>query len=131
MITSHHMEEVEYLCDLVNVLLKGRVVATGTPGDLIREYAGDTVRLVLDGSGGDRELRDSLTALGTGVDVRVAGQRLLLDVRPARRADVDALLADRGRTPRDLPPSLEDAYLNLTGQATGPAPSEADNVNVS
>ncbi|GAB3528413.1 ABC transporter ATP-binding protein [Phytohabitans suffuscus] len=130
-ITSHHMEEVEYLCDLVNVLLKGRVVATGTPGDLIREYAGDTVRLVLDGSGGDRELRDSLTALGTGVDVRVAGQRLLLDVRPARRADVDALLADRGRTPRDLPPSLEDAYLNLTGQATGPAPSEADNVNVS
>ncbi|WP_238008895.1 ABC transporter ATP-binding protein [Dactylosporangium sp. AC04546] len=130
-ITSHHMEEVEYLCDRVNVLLKGRVVAAGTPTELIRDHAGDTARLVLDGSGGDRELRDTLTALGTGVRVQQAGQRLLLDVRPTRRAEVDRLLADQGRTPRVLPPSLDDAYLNLTGQAAGPATSEADNVNVS
>ncbi|GAA2575687.1 ABC transporter ATP-binding protein [Dactylosporangium fulvum] len=130
-ITSHHMEEVEYLCDRVNVLLKGRIVATGTPSDLIREHAGDTARLVLDGSGGNRELRDSLTALGTGVRVQQAGQRLLLDVQPARRAEVNRVLADHGCTPRELPPSLDDAYLNLTGQAAGPASSEADNVNVS
>ncbi|MET7397802.1 ABC transporter ATP-binding protein [Dactylosporangium sp. NPDC005572] len=130
-LTSHHMEEVEYLCDRVTVLLKGRIVATGTPTELIRDHAGDTARLVLDGAGGDRELRDALTALGAGVRVQQAGQRLLLDVRPPRRAEVDRLLADQGRTPRVLPPSLDDAYLNLTGQAAGPASSEADNVNVS
>ncbi|GGM43225.1 ABC transporter ATP-binding protein [Dactylosporangium sucinum] len=130
-ITSHHMEEVEYLCDRVDVLLKGRVVASGTPTELIRDHAGDTARLVLDGAGGNRPLRDSLTALGTGVRVQQAGQRLLLDVQPPRRAEVDRLLADQGCTPRVLPPSLDDAYLNLTGQAAGPASNEADNVNVS
>ncbi|MET7427134.1 ABC transporter ATP-binding protein [Dactylosporangium sp. NPDC005555] len=130
-ITSHHMEEVEYLCDRVNVLLKGRIVAAGTPTDLIRDHAGDADRLVLDGAGGNRELRDTLTGLGTGVQVRLAGQRLLLDVRPSRRAEVDRVLTDHQCTPRALPATLDDAYLNLTGQAAGPVSNEADNLNVS
>ncbi|MEU0557971.1 ABC transporter ATP-binding protein [Dactylosporangium sp. NPDC006015] len=130
-ITSHHMEEVEYLCDRVNVLLKGRVVATGTPTELIRDHAGDSARLVLDGAGGNRKLAEGLTGLGSGVRVEPAGQRLMLEVQPARRADVDRVLAEHGTTARELPASLDDAYLNLTGQAAGTASSEADNVDVS
>jgi ABC-2 type transport system ATP-binding protein len=33
--TSHYMEEVEYLCDRVAIMRAGQVVAQGTPADLI------------------------------------------------------------------------------------------------
>ncbi|GAA1644660.1 ABC transporter ATP-binding protein [Catellatospora bangladeshensis] len=130
-LTSHHMEEVEYLCDRVNVLVAGRIAASGTPAELIRDHAGQTARLVLDGRGGDRELRAALTGLGDGVEVRPAGGRLLVDVRPDRRGDVDKALSAADCTPRELPPSLEDVYLNLTGQAAAPAADEAENAHVS
>jgi ABC-2 type transport system ATP-binding protein len=34
-LTSHYMEEVEYLCDRIAILKKGRLVAQGTPAELI------------------------------------------------------------------------------------------------
>ena len=38
MITTHYMEEAERLCDRVMVMDKGRILATGSPADLIRSY---------------------------------------------------------------------------------------------
>ncbi|MFO7173395.1 MAG: ABC transporter ATP-binding protein [Bacillota bacterium] len=37
LVTTHYLEEAEY-CDRVGILLSGRLVATGTPADLRREY---------------------------------------------------------------------------------------------
>jgi len=34
-LSSHYMEEVEYLCDRVAILSKGRIVRTGRPADLV------------------------------------------------------------------------------------------------
>ena len=52
MITSHHMEEVEYLCDRVAVLVRGPVAADGSVGALIAEHAGGAERIVVDERGG-------------------------------------------------------------------------------
>jgi ABC-2 type transport system ATP-binding protein len=37
-ITSHYMEEVEYLCDRVAIMFGGRIVASGTPAQLKKKY---------------------------------------------------------------------------------------------
>ncbi len=37
-ITSHYMDEVEYLCDRVAIMFAGRIVAVGTPKELKEKY---------------------------------------------------------------------------------------------
>src|SRR5690349_3400016 len=40
LMTTHYIEEAERLCDTVTIMSKGRAVASGPPGDLVREHAG-------------------------------------------------------------------------------------------
>ncbi|MBN2435553.1 MAG: ABC transporter ATP-binding protein [Spirochaetes bacterium] len=37
-LTSHFMDEVEYLCDNITVLKKGKTIASGNPGSLILDH---------------------------------------------------------------------------------------------
>ncbi|WP_344142118.1 ABC transporter ATP-binding protein [Polymorphospora rubra] len=118
LLTSHHMEEIEYLCDRVAVLVKGRFVATGSPTELVREHAGGGDRLMLEGVAADTALRAQLTALA-GVSVTPAGNRLLVRAEDAgSRERVDEVLADRGIAARPLAASLEDVYLTLSEEQT-------------
>jgi ABC-2 type transport system ATP-binding protein len=38
--TSHHMEEAEHFCSRVAIIDHGRIIAEGSPGELIRSYEG-------------------------------------------------------------------------------------------
>jgi len=37
-LTTHYMEEAEYLCDRVGIIDRGRLIALGRPSDLMREH---------------------------------------------------------------------------------------------
>ncbi|WP_234412631.1 ABC transporter ATP-binding protein [Nocardioides sediminis] len=117
-LVTHFMDEAHRLCDRVAVLSRGRVLATGTPAALIAAHQPETVvRFTappdadvsfLRGVGG---VRDVARVDGTGVLVRGSGPLL---------ARVGHALVERGLEPEDLAgsvPSLEDAYLALTGGA--------------
>lgn len=39
-ITTHYMEEAEQLCDRIAIMDRGNILALGTPGELIKKYAG-------------------------------------------------------------------------------------------
>ena len=41
-LTTHNMEEAEYLCDRLAIMDHGRLIAEGSPEDLIRQYAPTT-----------------------------------------------------------------------------------------
>lgn len=41
-LTTHYMEEAEFLCDEVAIMDSGRIIAQGTPEELIRQHGGET-----------------------------------------------------------------------------------------
>jgi ABC-2 type transport system ATP-binding protein len=117
-ITSHHMEEVEYLCDRVAVMVGGKLVADGSVSALIETHAGGTERLVVEDVADHPTLRRELEQIGGGVRVTPAGNRLRVDIsEPALRGRVSELLGRCAATSRQLGASLEDVYLALTGQS--------------
>ncbi len=50
LLTTHYLDEAEHLADDVAIMNKGRIVARGSPEDLITRFGGGTT-IVLDGAG--------------------------------------------------------------------------------
>ncbi|GIH02940.1 ABC transporter ATP-binding protein [Rhizocola hellebori] len=113
LLTSHHMDEIEFLCDHVAVLVKGQIMARGTPAQLVASHSRESLEI----SGDHGSVRPALEAI-SGVQLTTTGKRLLVQLDdPALRAKVDEILArHESAAVRPLNPSLEDAYLNLTGE---------------
>lgn len=124
LLVTHFMDEAQRLCDRLAVLVEGRVVATGTASDLVESRQAETVvrftrppGCTVDYLRGVTGVR-SVQVLEAGA-VEVRGQGPLL-------ARVGHALVEHGTEPADLRgdvPTLEDAYLAITGTAPG---SEAD-----
>jgi len=121
-LASNQVDEVEALCDRVAFLHKGRVVAEGTPGDLVATLRG-VKRMVA-------TLRNPVeySPLGevAGVErVATEGRNLVIhcEDRPGLVADVVAGIVGAGGDITDLSvrrPNLEDVFVKLTGEALRP-----------
>ena len=120
-LTTHYMEEAERLCDRVAIIDHGRIIARGTPGELIgRLGAGHVVEFSVDGS---REAAPPavLEAIEGVVAARALEGGYQLRVRELHRA-VPALLEElrrRGLAVTELrthSASLEDVFVALTGR---------------
>ncbi|HEY6396211.1 MAG TPA: ABC transporter ATP-binding protein, partial [Solirubrobacteraceae bacterium] len=74
LMSTHYIEEAERLADRVAIMSKGRVVAEGTPAELISEYAG---REVIDVEGSQAQLTDLRSrADAAGILTRPSGPSL-------------------------------------------------------
>ncbi len=112
-LTSHSMDEVERLADEVAMLADGEVVAQGTPSALVAEHGGES-RLEVRTEASADPLADS------GFRVEASAGRLTLhDVDAADIDDAVDALAAAGIEYESFTwtePTLEDVYLELTGQ---------------
>ncbi|WP_433320323.1 ABC transporter ATP-binding protein [Micromonospora sp. CA-269861] len=124
-LTTHYMDEAEQLCDRLIVVDHGRIVAQGSPRELITRYATREVlelRFRLDERDTAAEkLRTSVLATGGGdTDGRV---ELLPDRVLVYTADGEAALATvhaMSLTPLTAlvrRATLEDVFLKLTGRS--------------
>ena len=113
-LTTHYMDEAEQLCDRLVVMDGGRIVAEGSPRELIERYSTREVLEVRFAG----ELEPFAGKLdGVGERIEVLPDRLLVYV-----SDGDAAAAEVHR--RQLAPSstlvrrstLEDVFLHLTGR---------------
>lgn len=121
MLTTHYMDEAERLCDRVAVVDQGKVIALGSPRDLITRLGGDQViefRLKEDGPQLTAESFASLPGVqSTFLD---AGTIVLhvKEIHTALPAVMDKLRADQVElaqlTTRQA--SLEDVFVTLTGR---------------
>jgi ABC-2 type transport system ATP-binding protein len=120
LLTTHYMDEAERLCDRIAIVDHGRVIALGTPRELIASLGAEHIVHFVPGD---------------EVPVDVERLRQLAGVRLARQVDggvelavravhetVPELLAhlERARVPlaelRTHSPTLEDVFVSLTGR---------------
>jgi lipooligosaccharide transport system ATP-binding protein len=114
-LTTHYMDEAEQLCDRLVVMDGGRIVAEGSPRELIERYSTREVVEMRFAGDGQESYADKLAGLGERLEI--LPDRILAYV-----ADGDAAVAEVNR--RALSPasvlvrrsSLEDVFLHLTGR---------------
>ncbi len=116
-LATHYMEEAERLCQRVAIIDHGRIVALGTPENLIRELVAET-RVVFKA---DADFDPARLQGCPGVTrVERIGERLVVYSRGDRLVSTVVNALEEARvTFRDLrteQPSLEDVFLALTGR---------------
>jgi ABC-2 type transport system ATP-binding protein len=113
-LTTHYMDEAQYLADRVAVIANGRIVAQGPPASLAgRDMAATVVRFRL--PGGSHELPPGLRDAGAGAD----GSYEIRSEDPTRTLyELTGWAIERGVALENVEvarPTLEDVYLQLTG----------------
>jgi ABC-2 type transport system ATP-binding protein len=137
LLTTHYMDEAERLCDRVAIVDQGKVIALGSPAELIRSVGGDHVVEfavapeeegtvpVGDRGGGTATFIDAIRALPSVRSARAEADGLQLTVGELHVA-IPALLAYLEKSLRPgqgalsrlstRHASLEDVFVALTGR---------------
>jgi len=118
LLTTHYMDEAERLCDRVAIMDHGRVIALGTPAELIASLGAEHV--VEFSAGGTLDV-GSVERLSSVRQVRhEAGGFALIVVEP--HIAIPALLAELARQNVELHrltthhATLEDVFVSMTGR---------------
>jgi ABC-2 type transport system ATP-binding protein len=114
LLTTHYMEEAETLADRVGLLADGDLVALGSPGELIDQYAGES-RLII-----DTENRTAATEAleSEGYDPLTDDRRIAVPAEAEEIAPIVTSLTDADVAYEELvwrQPSLDDVYAALAG----------------
>jgi len=119
LLTTHYMDEAERLCDRVAIMDHGKVIAQGTPRELIASIGVEHV--VEFSAGGAAPDLEGVRAMAGVRGVRSENGSVLLQVTELHRS-VPALLDELGRQGvaltelRTHSASLEDVFVHLTGR---------------
>jgi ABC-2 type transport system ATP-binding protein len=120
-ITTHYMEEAERLCDRVAIVDHGKVIALGTPRQLIADLGAQHVIEFTVSTDQPSISDDDLLQLDGALSLRRKEDSYLLESAQAHRT-IPALLSLLGA--RGLPlarlrthsATLEDVFVHLTGR---------------
>ena len=115
-ITTHFMDEAEQLCERLVVMDHGKIMAEGSPQELIKQYSSREVLELRFGGDKNEELASQLS--GKGDRIEILPDRLLIYTE-----DGEQLLEEivgggfHPRTSLVRRSSLEDVFLRLTGRS--------------
>ena len=115
-ITTHYMDEAEQLCDRLVVMDKGKIMAEGSPAQLIRQYSSKEVVELRFGTDKNEAAAKQLEGLAERIEVlpdRILlyterGEELLTQVVESGMHPITSLVRRS---------SLEDVFLRLTGRS--------------
>jgi len=114
-ITTHYMDEAEQLCDRIIVMDAGKIMAEGSPAELIKTYASKEVLEVRFGTDRNEETAPKLQNLAERIEV--LPDRILLYTENGE-ATLEKVIASGLSPVTSLVrrASLEDVFLRLTGR---------------
>jgi ABC-2 type transport system ATP-binding protein len=112
-LTTHYMEEAQELADKIGVIVKGKIVALGTPAELMETYGGK--KMMIFKGGGERAFAALKTEFN---DMSLDGSNVNLPFScTAEIQKALSVLSERGIAceMEEKTPNLEDVFLKLTG----------------
>jgi lipooligosaccharide transport system ATP-binding protein len=115
-ITTHYMDEAEQLCDRLVVMDKGKIMAEGSPAELIKKYSSKEVVELRFGTDKNEEAAKALKGFGDRLEV--LPDRILIYSKNGE--ELLAKVIDKGLHPITSlvrRSSLEDVFLRLTGRS--------------
>jgi ABC-2 type transport system ATP-binding protein len=122
LLTTHYMDEAERLCDRVAIVDQGKVIAIGSPTEMIASLGGEhVVEFALDPTNGQTVGPKALAALASVMSVRYEADSFSLHVQEPHLA-IPALISYLRETRVSLArlitrhASLEDVFVKLTGR---------------
>ena len=124
LLTTHYLDEAEHLADRVGVLSHGRLIAEGSPGELINRVSGTMVSFMLPESVRPEAAAATFGEL-LGVDIRLSGRLVEASIEQPTAAvhRITGWAIEAGVELESLSVSrvsLEDVYLSLTDPDTEP-----------
>lgn len=120
-LTTHYMDEAERLCDRVAIMDHGRIIALGTPRELIASVGVEHMIEFGLGNGSGRLDCTALRVLDAVLSAEFESSRYRMSVSELHRS-VPALLAELWRQGIELTElrtrsaTLEDVFVSLTGR---------------
>jgi ABC-2 type transport system ATP-binding protein len=110
-LTTHYMEEAQFLCDEIAIMDVGRIISQGSPASLLKQhYKNVIIELPLDAFQGNLD----------GIAHRVLENQGIIEIETD---DVNASLKELASRSSGLngmnirQPNLEDLFLDLTGHS--------------
>ncbi|MEY4418199.1 MAG: hypothetical protein RIQ88_637 [Actinomycetota bacterium] len=115
-ITTHYMDEAEQLCDRLIVMDKGKIMAEGSPAELIKKYSSKEVLEVRFGSDNNATVAKELKGIGSRLEI--LPDRILVYTEDGEKA-LEKILKKGLKPVTSLVrrSSLEDVFLRLTGRS--------------
>ena len=109
-LTTHSMDEAEYLCDEVAIMDQGRIIAQGSPLELVRRNCeGGTISLPMDNvSIPPTELPFPYREVNGRIEIMTDKVNTGIEKLLAMKIDLADMTVHS--------PNLEDVFLNLTGR---------------
>jgi len=114
-ITTHYMEEAEQLCDDIAIMDKGKVIARGTPRELIRTHCKRTALSIPEG-----QFAEVVDAHNGNLPGKIRKKNGRVEIRTRHITELTDRLLSKGMDMSGVTittPTLEDVFLKLTGRS--------------
>ena len=119
LLTTHYMDEAQLLSDKVGIIDHGKIIAEGTPQELIEQMGADVIQI--QGQGESDQFMAALQALPFARTVSLTEGLIQVGVDAGNRrlVEVVSVASDQGFSIEDISvakPSLGDVFLKYTGR---------------
>jgi ABC-2 type transport system ATP-binding protein len=120
-LTTHYIEEADYLCDRVAIIDQGKIIAMDKPSKLKEDVGVDLIILQLANSSQVPEFINEVRKLGWVKEAQEYGNGVRLDVERGEGRIAELVeFAERKRfvvaSVDEREPNLEDVFVQLTGR---------------
>jgi ABC-2 type transport system ATP-binding protein len=126
-LTTHYIDEADYLCDRVAIIDKAKIVAIGTPEELKAQVGEDLIAIDIEGDA--ESFARAVRELPWVKNVEERGNSLLLSVekgggRIEEVIDFTDARSFRITSIEERTPTLEDVFIHFTGRSIREAEGE-------
>ena len=116
-LTTHYMEEADYLCDRIAIVDNGKIIAMGTSAELKKQFGGEkTIEIEI---GFYKDILPEMKSIEGITEAKYDDKLTLVSSKPNEAMPtIVSKLSKKGiRSIKISDPSLEDVFLGLTGKS--------------